>query len=103
VSAAHPATEITRRHVLMPIPRLVAAKDAPILSLHPDGYKDPRAGRRMSAHSRTRLALVLTLALPATAAAQAPVAATTLDQVIVTGTRASDRTVLESTSPVDVL
>ncbi|RRN58878.1 TonB-dependent receptor [Pseudoxanthomonas sp. SGNA-20] len=57
----------------------------------------------MSAHSRTRLALVLTLALPATAAAQAPVAATTLDQVIVTGTRASDRTVLESTSPVDVL
>ncbi|MBD9367301.1 TonB-dependent receptor [Xanthomonas sp. XNM01] len=49
---------------------------------------------------RTPLAIALALALPSTAFAQAT---TTLDQVIVTGTRASDRTVLESTSPVDVL
>ncbi|NEL79944.1 MAG: TonB-dependent receptor plug domain-containing protein, partial [Xanthomonas perforans] len=36
-------------------------------------------------------------------AQQAAPGATTLDTVIVTGTRASDRTVLESTVPVDVL
>lgn len=36
-------------------------------------------------------------------AQQADAGATTLDTVIVTGTRASDRTVLESTVPVDVL
>ena len=47
------------------------------------------------------LAIVLALA-PALASAQAQTA-TNLDTVIVTGTRASDRTVLESTSPVDVL
>jgi iron complex outermembrane receptor protein len=46
------------------------------------------------------LALALVTALPA--AAQSTTT-TTLDQVIVTGTRATDRTVLESTSPVDVL
>jgi len=47
------------------------------------------------------LAIVLALA-PALASAQTP-SPTHLDTVIVTGTRASDRTVLESTSPVDVL
>lgn len=50
-----------------------------------------------------RLAIALALAIPASALAQPAAPATTLDQVIVTGTRASDRTVLESTSPVDVL
>ncbi len=50
------------------------------------------------------LALALAITLPASATAQATGPdTTTLDQVIVTGTRASDRTVLESTSPVDVL
>jgi len=59
---------------------------------------------QMTVPARSRLALALTAALPAVAAAQAfEPATTTLDQVIVTGTRASDRTVLESTSPVDVL
>ncbi len=54
--------------------------------------------------SRLTLALALAITLPVGAAAQATGAdTTTLDQVIVTGTRASDRTVLESTSPVDVL
>jgi len=48
------------------------------------------------------LGLAIALALsPALASAQD--AATNLDTVIVTGTRAADRTVLESTSPVDVL
>lgn len=46
------------------------------------------------------LAIASALSLPAFAADPA---ATTLDTVIVTGTRASDRTVLESTSPIDVL
>lgn len=49
------------------------------------------------------LGLAVSLALfPLTTLAQAPTA-TNLDTVIVTGTRAADRTVLESTSPVDVL
>ncbi len=48
-------------------------------------------------------AIALALAFPAVAQ-QAPAGnATELDTVIVTGTRASDRTVLESTSPIDVL
>lgn len=48
-------------------------------------------------------AIALALAFPAIAQ-QAPAGnATELDTVIVTGTRASDRTVLESTSPIDVL
>ncbi|HEY9255874.1 MAG TPA: TonB-dependent receptor [Stenotrophomonas sp.] len=51
---------------------------------------------------RLALAVALSAALAAPAFAQEP-AATTLDTVIVTGTRASDRTVLESTAPVDVL
>src|SRR5690606_16137678 len=59
---------------------------------------------QITAPALSRLALALAAALPAVAAAQAfEPATTTLDQVIVTGTRASDRTVLESTSPVDVL
>lgn len=45
------------------------------------------------------LAVAASLSLPA----HAQEAATNLDTVIVTGTRAADRTVLESTSPVDVL
>jgi len=51
---------------------------------------------------RLTLAVALSAALAAPAFAEEP-AATTLDTVIVTGTRASDRTVLESTAPVDVL
>ncbi|HYG04827.1 MAG TPA: TonB-dependent receptor [Stenotrophomonas sp.] len=47
--------------------------------------------------------LVLAIALSISAPALAQDPATTLDTVIVTGTRASDRTVLESTAPVDVL
>ncbi|MCL7713330.1 TonB-dependent receptor plug domain-containing protein [Stenotrophomonas mori] len=51
--------------------------------------------------SASPLGLAIALALsPALAAAQD---VTHLDTVIVTGTRAADRTVLESTSPVDVL
>ena len=49
------------------------------------------------------LTLALAAVLPALAAPAAAQSTTTLDQVIVTGTRAADRTVLESTSPVDVL
>ena len=49
-------------------------------------------------------AVAVALAPPAQAQAQqASPDTATLDTVIVTGTRASDRTVLESTSPVDVL
>ena len=55
----------------------------------------------MSLHYRLPLAAAIGLALAGVAAAQDTVA--TLDQVIVTGTRASDRTALESTSPIDVL
>ena len=51
---------------------------------------------------RLALASALAAAVSAPAFAQDR-ATTTLDTVIVTGTRASDRTVLESTSPVDVL
>lgn len=51
--------------------------------------------------SASPLGFAIALALsPALAQAQSP---THLDMVIVTGTRAADRTVLESTSPVDVL
>ncbi|MCW0370171.1 TonB-dependent receptor plug domain-containing protein [Xanthomonas sacchari] len=49
------------------------------------------------------LAMALALAAPAFAKEAAPATATNLDTVIVTGTRASGRTVLESTAPVDVL
>ncbi|WP_295910320.1 TonB-dependent receptor [uncultured Xanthomonas sp.] len=49
------------------------------------------------------LAIALALAAPALAQEAAPATATNLDTVIVTGTRASGRTVLESTAPVDVL
>ncbi|UYK85927.1 TonB-dependent receptor [Xanthomonas sacchari] len=49
------------------------------------------------------LAIALALAAPALAQDAAPATATNLDTVIVTGTRASGRTVLESTAPVDVL
>ncbi|MDR7069555.1 iron complex outermembrane receptor protein [Pseudoxanthomonas japonensis] len=47
-------------------------------------------------------AITLALAFPAFAQ-QSPAGTTDLDAVIVTGTRASDRTALESTSPIDVL
>ncbi|MCW4454733.1 TonB-dependent receptor [Flavobacterium sp. MXW15] len=58
----------------------------------------------MSRLSATPLGLAIALALTSPALAQdASAPATTLDTVIVTGTRAIDRTVLESTSPVDVL
>ena len=51
------------------------------------------------------LAIALALASPAFAqdAVETTAEATNLDTVIVTGTRATDRTVLESTSPIDVL
>ncbi|WP_127168062.1 TonB-dependent receptor plug domain-containing protein [Xanthomonas euvesicatoria] len=50
------------------------------------------------------IGLAIAAVLSANAQAQqADAGATTLDTVIVTGTRASDRTVLESTVPVDVL
>jgi len=63
----------------------------------------------MSRPSASRLGLAIALVLSSPLLAQdataqdAPGSATTLDTVIVTGTRAVDRTVLESTSPVDVL
>ena len=62
----------------------------------------------MSRLSATPLyvAIALSLASPAFAQQSSPAApgdAVDLDKVIVTGTRASDRTVLESTSPIDVL
>jgi iron complex outermembrane receptor protein len=49
------------------------------------------------------LAVALVLVSPLASAQDAAGTANTLDTVIVTGTRAVDRTVLESTSPVDVL
>ncbi|MBN6152168.1 TonB-dependent receptor [Xanthomonas sp. AmX2] len=49
------------------------------------------------------LAIAVALASPAMAQQGDATQATNLDTVIVTGTRASDRTVLESTVPVDVL
>ncbi|KAB7776984.1 TonB-dependent receptor [Xanthomonas sp. LMG 12460] len=49
------------------------------------------------------LAIALALAAPAFAQDAPPATTTNLDTVIVTGTRASGRTVLESTAPVDVL
>jgi len=54
------------------------------------------------APSLLSIAVALSLSAP-TLAQTASSEATNLDTVIVTGTRASDRTVLESTSPVDVL
>ncbi|WDS37610.1 TonB-dependent receptor [Pseudoxanthomonas sp.] len=57
----------------------------------------------MSFPAAAPLGLAIALALSATASAQTTETATNLDTVIVTGTRASNRTVLESTSPVDVL
>ena len=58
----------------------------------------------MSRPTSAPLGLAIALALSSPAFAQnAANQATTLDTVIVTGTRAVDRTVLESTSPVDVL
>jgi len=63
----------------------------------------------MSRPSASRLGLAIALVLSSPLLAQdvlaqdAPNTAKTLDTVIVTGTRAIDRTVLESTSPVDVL
>ena len=56
----------------------------------------------------TRLALSIAVAIAAPVAfaqtAPAPAEdATTLDQVIVTGTRVTDRTVAESTSPIDII
>ncbi|MCW0367629.1 TonB-dependent receptor [Xanthomonas sacchari] len=49
------------------------------------------------------LAIALALVAPAFAQDATPATTTNLDTVIVTGTRASGRTVLESTAPVDVL
>ncbi|MGH8025457.1 MAG: TonB-dependent receptor plug domain-containing protein, partial [Pseudoxanthomonas sp.] len=51
------------------------------------------------------VAIALALAAPAFAqeVAETTADATNLDTIIVTGTRATDRTVLESTSPIDVL
>lgn len=52
------------------------------------------------------VAIATVLAAPAAFAQTAPAAdrdATTLDQVIVTGTRVADRTVAESTSPIDII
>ena len=56
----------------------------------------------MPLHRRVPLAAAIALALSC-APVLAQDAVATLDQVIVTGTRASDRTALESTSPIDVL
>lgn len=54
-----------------------------------------------------RLAILIALAAPTalaqTGAAVPPDDATTLDQVIVTGTRVVDRTVAESTAPIDII
>ncbi len=53
-----------------------------------------------------QLAIALALVAPATLAQTAPPPkddVTTLDQVIVTGTRVSDRTVAESASPIDII
>ncbi len=51
------------------------------------------------------IALVAALATPAAFAqsAEAPVSTGTLDTIIVTGTRVSDRTVAESQSPIDII
>ena len=62
----------------------------------------------MHGYRVTPIALAIALALPAAASAQSTTttsgsAPTSLDAVIVTGTRARNRTVLESTVPVDVL
>ncbi|RZA34176.1 MAG: TonB-dependent receptor, partial [Lysobacteraceae bacterium] len=50
------------------------------------------------------VAIFIALAIPAVAFAQdTPESATTLDTVIVTGTRVADRTVAESQSPIDII
>ncbi|MBP6798773.1 MAG: TonB-dependent receptor, partial [Luteimonas sp.] len=51
------------------------------------------------------VALVAALAAPTAFAqsAEAPVSTGTLDTIIVTGTRVSDRTVAESQSPIDII
>ena len=49
------------------------------------------------------LAVLAALASPLALAQEAPRDPTTLDQVIVTGTRVSDRTVAESSSPIDII
>ena len=57
-------------------------------------------------HAPLFLAIALALAVSPVAAQQAPVNpedARTLDTLIVTGTRVANRTVAESTSPIDVL
>ncbi len=61
----------------------------------------PQSHRRF--HAPLAAAISLALAAPAFAQSGAADGATRLDAVIVTGTRATDRTVLESTSPIDVL
>ena len=60
---------------------------------------------RLRARHPLTLGLLIALAAPAALAQQpAPQAdAKTLDQVIVTGTRVSDRTVAESTAPIDII
>jgi iron complex outermembrane receptor protein len=57
----------------------------------------------MSRPTSAPLGLAIALVLSSPAFAQDAPQATNLDTVIVTGTRAIDRTVLESTAPVDVL
>ncbi|WP_222565719.1 TonB-dependent receptor plug domain-containing protein [Novilysobacter antarcticus] len=54
---------------------------------------------------RLPLAIALAIAAPVAFAQTAPASkdATTLDQIIVTGTRVSDRTVAESQSPIDII
>src|SRR5690606_26146750 len=103
---AHGAAEITGRHVLIPTAPPSACR--PPLSYRAIRIAITTLIEAICMHAPTRsrltLALALAITLPVGAAAQATGAdTTTLDQVIVTGTRASDRTVLESTSPVDVL
>ncbi|KAG1554707.1 hypothetical protein G6F50_012954 [Rhizopus delemar] len=62
------------------------------------------AGAPMSARlPASPLGLALAIALSSAAVPALAQDATNLDTVIVTGTRAADRTVLESTSPVDGL
>src|SRR5690606_21737709 len=61
---------------------------------------------RSSTMTRHPLAAALLAAIAAPAFAQSPeprTSASTLDTVIVTGTRVSDRTVAESQSPIDII
>ena len=52
---------------------------------------------------RTALASAIALGLAAPAYAAPQAEATELEQIVVTGTRAKDRTVLESAVPIDVI